>query len=88
MKRRFLPIVPITVGLILISGLVYAMEKKKHSKPMGLTPETMTEEEALKAELLEATEDPKNKLPGINDASSKKVVPEKTGDKIAKQPKN
>ena len=87
MKRRFLPIIPITVGLILISGLVYAMEKKKQTKPVGLVPETMTEEEALKAELLEATEDPKNKLPGIGDASSRKIVSEKTRNQIARQPK-
>ena len=80
MKRRFLPIIPIAVGLILMSGLVYAMEKKKQTKPMGLTPETMTE-------VLEATEDPKNKLPGIGDARSKKIVPEKARDKIAWQPK-
>jgi len=82
MKRRFIPIIPITVGLILISGLVYAMEKNKRAKPVGLTPETITEEEALKAELLEATEDHENKLPGVGGASSKKVVP---GKNIIKQ---
>jgi hypothetical protein len=87
MKKRFLPIIPITVGLILISGLVYAMDKKKHAKPVGLMPETMTEEEALKTELLEATEDHENKLPAIGDARSKKIVPEKTRDQIANQPK-
>jgi hypothetical protein len=33
MKRRFIPVLPFTVGLILISGLAYVLEKKKQAKP-------------------------------------------------------
>jgi hypothetical protein len=33
MKRRFMPILPLTVSLIFISGLAYVLEKRKQAKP-------------------------------------------------------
>jgi hypothetical protein len=90
-KSRIAPILTFTIALILVSSLAYAA-KKKVAKPSDLTPDTLSEEEAFKTELLNATEDRENKLPGIGDTSSKKSVPatgyEKTNGKIiAKQPK-
>ena len=74
MKRRLTPILAVTIGLVLLSGLAYAAEKKRQAKPVNRTPETMTEEEALKAELLDATEEHHDKRPGIEDARVKKSV--------------
>ena len=68
MKRRFTPIITtLTIALVLISSLAYAVEKKKHAKSVNRIPETITEEEALKAELLDATEEHQNKKSGLDD---------------------
>ena len=64
MERRLTPILAVTIGLVLISGLAYAVEKKRHAKPVDRTPETMTEEEALRAELLDTTEEHHDKKTG------------------------
>ena len=74
MKRRLTPILAVTVGLVLISGLAYAVEKKRHAKPVDRTPETMTEEEAFRAELLDSTEEHHDKKPGTEDARVKRSV--------------
>jgi len=55
------------MALVLISSLAYAVEKKKHAKSVNQAPETITEEEALKAELLDATEEHQNNKHGIDD---------------------
>jgi len=73
MKRRLTPILAVTLGLVLISGLAYAVEKKRHAKPVDRTSET-TEEEALKAELLDTMEEHQEKRPGTEDARVKKSV--------------
>ena len=74
MKRRLTPVLTITLALVLFSGLAYAVEKKRQAKPVDRTPDAMTEEEALKAELLDATEEHHDKRPGINNAGVKKSV--------------
>jgi len=56
MKRRITPILTITVGLILFSSLAYAAKKKEQAKAVVRTPDEISEEIALKAELLDATE--------------------------------
>lgn len=72
MKRRFAPIITIAVGLILFSGLAYALEKKKQAKPEDRLPDSIHEEEALQAELLAATGEHQRKAAETADAASKK----------------
>ncbi len=64
MKRRITPILTITLALVLFTGLAYAVEKKKKGKAVAHIPEAIPEEEALKAELLEATGEHQKKMPG------------------------
>ena len=86
MKRRVAPILTFTLALIIVSSIAYASKKKDPVKSSDLIPDKLSEEEAFKAEMLNATEDHKNKSPGTG--SSKKVVPAKRNleDQIAKQP--
>jgi len=88
MKRRVAPILTFTLALILISSIAYASKKKDPVKSSDLIPDKLSEEEALKAELLNATEDHENKSPGIGIGSSKKIVPAKENfeDQVATQP--
>ena len=74
MKRRLTPILAVTVALVLFSGLAYAVEKKRHAKPVDRTRGTMTEEEAFRAELLDSTEEHQEKRPATVDARAKKSV--------------
>jgi len=73
MKRRYIPIIPITVALILISGLAYALDKKKQTKLEDQLPDKIHEEEALQAELLAATEENLIKIPDKGTATSGKT---------------
>ena len=57
MKRRLTPILAIGIMVLLIGSLAYAADRKKRTKLVERTPDTITEEEALKAELLDALED-------------------------------
>jgi hypothetical protein len=97
MKRRFIYILTITIALFLFSGPAYALENKNQAKPVDLASETVTEEEALIAELLDASEEHQNKKPGINDNLKKsygsrsgvrkdhpkiKIIPKATYEKI------
>ena len=74
MKKRFIPVIPITVVLLLIGGLAYALDKKRQAKPEEQLLDTIHEEEALQAELLGATEEHHDKGPGIDTAGSKNKV--------------
>lgn len=87
MKRRITPILAVTLALVLFSGLAYAVEKKRQAKPVDRTPETMTEEEALKAELLDATEEHHDKRPGLDDTGAKKSADGRP-DSLKEQLKN
>ena len=79
MRKRFRPIIPIAVALLLISGLAYAIEKKKQSKPVNQLPDTIHEEEALQAELLAATEEYQVKLPDKDSTSPREIEIAKPG---------
>jgi hypothetical protein len=68
MKRISTPILTVTLGLILISSLAYAAKKKEQSKSVVRTPDTISEEKALKAELLDATEGQQNNLAVIENS--------------------
>ena len=97
MKRRFAYILTITTALVLFNSLAFASENKKQAQPVDLTPETIAEEKALIAELLDASGEHQNKRPGINDNLKKsiggrsgirkdhlkiKIIPEATRKKI------
>ena len=83
MKRRLTPVLTVTIGLILVSGLAYAAKKKGQANAAANTTE-IAEEEALKAELLETTGEQQKKMPAIDDANKTAEV---KGGIIAKQPK-
>jgi hypothetical protein len=87
MKRRLTPILAVALTLLLFSGLACAVEKERHVKPFDRAPESMTEEEALKAELLDATEEHQDKRPGLDDTRAKKSVDGRS-DSIKEQLKN
>jgi hypothetical protein len=97
MKRRFSNILTLMTALVLFSGLAFASESKKQAQPVDLTPETIAEEKALIAELMDASGEHQNKRPGINDNLKKsnggrsgvrkdhlkiKIIPEATHKKI------
>lgn len=79
MKNRYAPIVTLAVAILLVSGIAYAAEKKKQTRAAAQEPETVREEEAVKAELLAAVEGEKGKAPRIEEAAGKRQSP--AGDK-------
>jgi hypothetical protein len=85
MKRRLTPVLTVTIGLILVSGLAYAAKKKGQAKE-AVETSVISEEDALKAELLETTGEQQKKMPAIDDAN-KNASEEVKGRIIAKQPK-
>jgi hypothetical protein len=56
MKRRLIPALSLGIVVILIGTLAYAADRRKKSNTLDLATEKMREEEALKAELLNALE--------------------------------
>jgi len=56
MKRRLTPILTIGIAIILIGSLAYAADRKKQAKHEGRPANPAHEEEAFRAELLEAVE--------------------------------
>ncbi len=74
MKKRVVPILTATVALVLIAGLAYAAKKKEKEPAVGPDSDPTHEEEALQAELLEATEGGGGKLPGVGEVRTKKVA--------------
>ena len=79
MKRKVAPFLTFTIALILISSLAYAAKKNEQAKAITRTADTISEETALKAELLDATEGKKNCLPSID--NKKKNVDAKINEK-------
>jgi len=63
MKRRLTPILTIGIALILIGSLAYAADRRKQTKG-GHTADPAHEEEAFRAELLEAVEGHEKKSAG------------------------
>lgn len=57
MNKRYVPIIAFTLAVLLVSSVAYATEKKKKARLTAGDPNEMSEE-ALKVELLAATEDP------------------------------
>ncbi len=78
MKRRYTPIIAITAAFVLIGSLAYALDKKKQAKPTEGLSDTVHEEEALRAELLAATEEHQKKPVSVDKSKSRKVAVMKT----------
>jgi hypothetical protein len=71
-KRCYAPIITFAIGLLLLGGIAYAADKRKHNKLADHEPKEISEEEALKKELLAPIADKQN--PSANASSSKKAV--------------
>jgi hypothetical protein len=56
MKKRLIPALSIGIVVILIGSLAYAADRKKKANTVGQATDKIHEEEALKAELLNALE--------------------------------
>jgi hypothetical protein len=86
MKRRVARVLTFTIGLVLVTGIAYAAKKKVLVKPSDRTPDPTHEEEALRAELLDAAGDRSDTLPGNREGGARRIVQatgyEKEGDKI------
>jgi hypothetical protein len=62
MKKKYVPIITLSLAIVLVGSIVYASDKKKKSKLLDYEPSEISEE-ALKAELLNTSEDQLNKQP-------------------------
>ena len=71
MNKRYVPIIAFTLAVLLVSSVAYASEKKKKARLPVHDPNEMSEE-ALKVELLAATEGQQEKSPVTKVVSSKK----------------
>jgi hypothetical protein len=78
MKRRLTPFI-IGAAIVLIGSLAYAADRKKHAKQLDQSTDRTHEEEALRAELLDADEtkdkksdDSANIAKVVSDTPSKK----------------
>ncbi len=79
MKTRT-KIVTFTLAMVLVGSLAYAAaDKRRQAKLPHLEPAPADEEEALKTELLAATEDRQESSPKTMVATSKKIVDRKEG---------
>ena len=56
MKRRLTPILTISFAIILVGSIAYAADRRKHAKHADKPADRIHEEEALRAELLDAVE--------------------------------
>ena len=82
MKRRLLPAISIGIAVILIGSLAYAADRRKSSKSVDRPADPTHEEEALKAELLDAV-DRQEKKPQDPDAAGKVAAIKAVDDKSA-----
>jgi len=67
MKRRLTPILTIGIAIILIGSLAYAADRRKQTKG-GHLSDPAHEEEAFRAEMLEAVEGHEKKSPDAAEA--------------------
>ena len=81
MKKRIVPILTFTVALVLVTGLAYAAKKKDQSKSADRSPDPTHEEEALQAELLEATGERVAKTTASGESGSKRINTAVSGEK-------
>ena len=79
MKKRLALNFTIGIVVILIGSLVYAADRRKQAKLLEPATDTVSEEQALKAELLDALKDNEKKLPDT--AAPVKVVSNKSHNK-------
>ena len=85
MKKRIVPILTFTVALVFVAGLAYAAKKKDQSKSADRSPDPTHEEEALQAELLEATGENVVKVTSLRGADSKEIIPAPAREKAKDQ---
>ena len=69
MKMKYVPIITVSLAILLVGSIAYASDKKKKSKLLIHEPSEMSEE-ALKAELLNSSEDQHKKQPVTKVSSS------------------
>ena len=68
MKKRLIPALSIGIVVFLIGSLAYAADKRKKAHTVDLATDKTHEEEALKAELLNAVEGKEQKLHDAGDS--------------------
>ena len=68
MKKRLIPALSIGIVVFLIGSLAYAADKKKKAHTVEMATDKTHEEEALKAELLNAVEGKEQKLHDAGDS--------------------
>ena len=56
MKRKYVPIITLSLAIVLVGSIAYASDKRKKSKLLVPEPSEMSED-ALKAEFLNTSED-------------------------------
>lgn len=71
MKRRLTLILAVTVAIVLVGSMACATEKVQEAKPADSKPVTISEEEALQAELLDAVENTRKQSPDNSDGTKK-----------------
>jgi len=76
MKIRLAPVLTIGIAVVLIGSLAYAADRRKQTKLMGYAPDPAHEEEALRAELLEAVEG--NEMKSFDVADVEKLISNRT----------
>ena len=73
MKGKYLPIIALSLAIVLVGTVAYASDKRKKDKLLDFELSEMSEE-ALKAELLNSSEDQHKKQPVTKVSSSIKSV--------------
>ena len=69
MKKKYVPLITVSLAILLVGGIAYASDKKKKSKLLINEPSEMSEE-ALKTELLNTLEVQHEKKPVTKVSSS------------------
>ena len=69
MKRKYVPIITLSLAIVLVGSIAYASDKRKKDKLLDYELNEMSEE-ALKAELLNSSEDQQKKQPVTKVSSS------------------
>jgi len=63
MKKRYVPIITFTVAMLLVGSIAYAADRRKKTKQMSDESDNLSEE-ALKVELLSASDVQQKKTAG------------------------
>lgn len=86
MKRRLTPIITVSIALILVGSLAYAADRRKNAKQLRQPVDPAHEQEALRAELLEAVDGLDKKQ--NNTVDSVKSVSIRAGKKSGRERKH